>query len=55
MIQGLAGERYPNFGIALWPLDQSTFLLMVTDDPVLAAPNRILADPNCAFGGTSEN
>lgn len=49
IIKNKVGERYPNFGIALWAISEKEFLLLITDDSKLAAPNRILADSNCSY------
>lgn len=42
------GDSYPNFGIAIWSISDTEFLLIVTNDSVLAAPGRILSDNNCS-------
>ena len=48
IIKEEVGYRYPNFGIAVWPITGTEFLLAITDDATLAAPGRILSDSNCS-------
>ena len=48
IIKEEVGDRYPNFGIAVWPITDVEFLLAITDDSILAAPGKILSDSNCS-------